>query len=53
MLPLEIVPNNLSEIEKEERARSLLHLVGLEGFEGKNHQNFLVVCVKELHYVEH
>jgi NitT/TauT family transport system ATP-binding protein len=25
----------LSEIEKEERARSLLHLVGLEGFEGK------------------
>ena len=35
MLPLEIVPNNLSEIEKEERARSLLHLVGLEGFEGK------------------
>ena len=35
MLPLEIVPNNLSEIEKEERARFLLHLVGLEGFEGK------------------
>lgn len=35
MLPLEIVPNTLSAREKEERARKLLTLVGLEGFEDK------------------
>ena len=35
MLPLEIVPNKLSQREKEDRARSLLSLVGLEGFEDK------------------
>ena len=35
MLPLEIVPNDLSEVDKEDRAKSLLHLVGLEGFEEK------------------
>lgn len=35
MLPLEIVPNRLGRREREERARSLLHLVGLEGFEDK------------------
>ncbi len=35
MLPLEIVPNKLSVKEQEERARYLLALVGLEGFEEK------------------
>ena len=35
MLPLEIVPNKLSLRDKEDRARKLLALVGLEGFEDK------------------
>ena len=35
MLPLEIVPNNLNSLEKEQRAKQLLSLVGLEGFEQK------------------
>ena len=35
MLPLEIVKSSLSAVEQEERARSLLALVGLEGFEDK------------------
>ncbi|MCV6594967.1 MAG: ABC transporter ATP-binding protein [Silicimonas sp.] len=35
MLPLEIVPNKMSKREQEERARHLLALVGLEGFEEK------------------
>ena len=35
ILPLEIVPNKLSQLEKERRARSLLSLVGLDGFENK------------------
>jgi len=35
MLPLEIVPTKLSKKEQEERARYLLSLVGLEGFEQK------------------
>ena len=35
MLPLEIVPNSLSAQDREERARSLLKLVGLNGFEYK------------------
>ena len=35
MLPLEIVPNSLSPINREERARALLKLVGLAGFEHK------------------
>ncbi|MBV2358692.1 ABC transporter ATP-binding protein [Thalassococcus sp. CAU 1522] len=35
MLPLEIVPTKLSKREQEERARYLLALVGLEGFEDK------------------
>ena len=35
MLPLEIVPTKMSAKEQEERARHLLALVGLEGFEDK------------------
>lgn len=35
LLPLEIVPNNLSQKQREERGRELLAMVGLEGFEGK------------------
>ena len=35
MLPLEIVPTKLSGRQQEDRARKLLHLVGLEGFEDK------------------
>ena len=35
MLPLEIVPNSLSSSAREERARDLLKLVGLAGFEDK------------------
>ena len=35
MLPLEIVPTKLGRKEQEDRARFLLSLVGLEGFEDK------------------
>ncbi|HCL68520.1 MAG TPA: nitrate/sulfonate/bicarbonate ABC transporter ATP-binding protein [Gammaproteobacteria bacterium] len=35
LLPLEIVPTTLSKKEAEDRARHLLHLVGLSGFEDK------------------
>jgi NitT/TauT family transport system ATP-binding protein len=35
MLPLEIVPTRLNKKEQEDRARYLLSLVGLEGFEQK------------------
>ncbi|MDJ0627137.1 MAG: ABC transporter ATP-binding protein [Rhodobacter sp.] len=35
MLPLEIVPTKLSKRQQEDRARKLLALVGLEGFEDK------------------
>ncbi|MBT8413681.1 MAG: ABC transporter ATP-binding protein [Boseongicola sp.] len=35
MLPLEIVPTKLTNTQKEDRARELLSLVGLEGFEDK------------------
>ncbi len=35
LLPLEIVKNNLSRRQREDRARQLLSLVGLEGFEDK------------------
>ena len=34
-LPLEIVPTRLNKAQQEERARYLLSLVGLEGFENK------------------
>ena len=35
MLPLEIVPNDLSSVAREQRALDLLKLVGLAGFEDK------------------
>jgi NitT/TauT family transport system ATP-binding protein len=35
LLPLEIVPTKLNKAERRDRARSLLKLVGLEGFEDK------------------
>ena len=35
LLPLEIVPTRLSKQDAEDRARHLLHLVGLTGFEDK------------------
>ena len=35
ILPLEIVPNKLTRAQKEDRARELLELVGLAGFESK------------------
>jgi NitT/TauT family transport system ATP-binding protein len=35
LLPLEIVPTQLTKRQAEDRARKLLALVGLEGFEGK------------------
>lgn len=35
LLPLEIVPNKMSRKQREERARELLDLVGLTGFEDK------------------
>ena len=35
MLPLEIVPNDLNQATREKRARDLLKLVGLAGFEDK------------------
>lgn len=35
LLPLEIVPNKLSQKQREDRAEELLALVGLEGFEDK------------------
>lgn len=35
MLPLEIVPTKLSKSQQEDRARKLLELVGLKGFEDK------------------
>ncbi|WP_102108586.1 ABC transporter ATP-binding protein [Oceaniglobus roseus] len=35
VLPLEIVPTKLTQAQKEARARELLELVGLEGFEDK------------------
>lgn len=35
ILPLEIVPNKLTRTEKQDRARYLLELVGLTGFEDK------------------
>tara|TARA_B100000963_G_scaffold360770_1_gene392987 strand:- start:977 stop:1828 length:852 start_codon:yes stop_codon:yes gene_type:complete len=35
MLPLEIVPNDLNQAAREKRARDLLKLVGLAGFEDK------------------
>ncbi len=35
MLPLEIVPNSLTKPERKDRARHLLELVGLSGFEDK------------------
>ncbi|MEM9549969.1 MAG: ABC transporter ATP-binding protein [Pseudomonadota bacterium] len=35
LLPLEIVPTNMTKLEQEVRARHLLELVGLQGFEDK------------------
>lgn len=35
LLPLEIVPNDLSKSQRRDRARALLDLVGLAGFEDK------------------
>ncbi len=35
LLPLEIVPNNLNQQQREDRGKELLAMVGLEGFEDK------------------
>ena len=53
MLPLEIVPNDLSSVAREQRALDLLKLVGLAGFEDKKPRNYLEVCVNEHHCAEH
>ncbi len=49
LLPLEIVPNSMSKRQKQDRARDLLALVGLEGFEDKRPSERASLCRSIVH----